>query len=85
MGITKAPVQCLFVVILAVLLSNHNVLTSGAEIQKSSYDQCTSTLCSNSYTWFQCRRDCFAAGYTGRGDCASRSHNEPKRCCCRNK
>lgn len=57
----------------------------GAEIQKSSYDQCTSTLCSNSYTWFQCRRDCFAAGYTGRGDCASRSHNEPKRCCCRNK
>ncbi|CAN7089671.1 unnamed protein product, partial [Brassica rapa subsp. narinosa] len=28
MGITKAPVRCLFVVILAVLLSNHNVQRS---------------------------------------------------------
>ncbi|KAF8099385.1 hypothetical protein N665_0245s0062 [Sinapis alba] len=85
MDITKALVKCFFVVILAVSLSKHNVLTSGVEIQKFSYDHCTSTLCSNSYAWFQCRRDCFAAGYTGRGDCASRSPKEPKRCCCQNK
>ncbi|KAL0746683.1 hypothetical protein YC2023_113388 [Brassica napus] len=84
MGTTKTLTKCLFVVMLAVSLSNHNVLTSGAEIQKFSYDHCD-TLCSDSYGWFECQHDCFAAGYSGFGSCASRSPEEPKRCCCQNR
>ncbi|KAL0718117.1 hypothetical protein Bca4012_067439 [Brassica carinata] len=83
MGITKTLITCLFVVMLAVSLFNHNVLTSGAEIQ-ISYDHCD-TLCSDSYGWFECQHDCFADGYSGFGICASRSPKEPKRCCCQNR
>ncbi|CAH2038396.1 unnamed protein product [Thlaspi arvense] len=84
MGITKALMTCLLVVVLTVSLFNHNVLTSGAEIEKISFDHCNN-LCTDTYGWFECQNDCGEAGYAGWGECASRSPKEPKRCCCQPK
>ncbi|KAL0697555.1 hypothetical protein Bca4012_053677 [Brassica carinata] len=81
MGTTKPLMTCLLAIILATSLSNQDVLVSGVEIQKFSYDHCI-TLCTDTYAWYECQHDCSIFGYKGLGECASPSPKEPKRCCC---
>ncbi|KAL0694489.1 hypothetical protein Bca4012_061669 [Brassica carinata] len=80
MGSTKTLMTCLLVVTLAVSLSNLNVLVSGSETEKFSYENCYA-LCTPTYAWFECQNDCAEKGYHY-GECASPSRKVPKKCCC---
>ncbi|CAH2048240.1 unnamed protein product [Thlaspi arvense] len=64
-----------------VSLSNYDVLASGAETEKFSFDNC-STVCSDYYGWHECFTDCQMAKFGGGGECRSRSPKEPEKCCC---
>ncbi|EOA31918.1 hypothetical protein CARUB_v10015157mg [Capsella rubella] len=79
MGITKTLVTCFLVIILAVSMSNHNVLVSGKE--NFSFDNC-STHCSEFYGRDECMRDCIKAGFKKGGDCGSPCIPCPVSCCC---
>ncbi|XP_010492971.1 PREDICTED: defensin-like protein 49 [Camelina sativa] len=81
MGITKALVIFFHIVILAVSLSNHVVLTSGAEIEKFTYDHCYHLCVQGEYGSRECFVDCTEKGFY-KGDCVSRTPTDPIRCCC---
>ncbi|CAH8361540.1 unnamed protein product [Eruca vesicaria subsp. sativa] len=79
MGVTRAQLAFLVLVVFVTFFSSQNV--SGAEMEKKfSYDHCT-IFCSADYEWHECWVDCLNRGYHN-GDCASPSPNVPKKCCC---
>ncbi|XP_010424179.1 PREDICTED: putative defensin-like protein 48 [Camelina sativa] len=81
MGITKTLVIFFHIVILAVSLSNHVVLTSGAKIEKFSYDHCFHLCVEGEYELHECFVDCVQKGFH-KADCVSRTPKDPIRCCC---
>ncbi|CAH8257281.1 unnamed protein product [Arabidopsis lyrata] len=75
---TKTLVTCFLVIILAVSLSNHNVLASDAEIEDFSFDNCN-TRC---YGSDECNNYCIRAGFKNGGHCGSACIPCPVKCCC---
>ncbi|CAF2142112.1 hypothetical protein HID58_006710 [Brassica napus] len=84
MAITKTWVTFCLAIILVYSLSNHNVLTSGAEMEKvqHKYTFCAKSLCTDSYSPRMCFVDCVSKGFLT-GDCIT-PPNSPLRCCCAN-
>ncbi|XP_010414965.1 PREDICTED: defensin-like protein 46 [Camelina sativa] len=72
---TKTLVICFLVIILAVSLSNNNVLVSG--IKNFDVDHCD-TRC---YGKDECMNYCIQAGYRS-GECGSLCIPCPIKCCC---
>ncbi|KAF2593750.1 hypothetical protein F2Q70_00045464 [Brassica cretica] len=83
MGVPKTLMTFLLLVILGVSLSNQIVFTSGAEIEKFSYDHCSTLCVDGKYGSHYCFEDCIEKGFNT-GDCASPHREGPFRCCCSN-
>ncbi|XP_010480223.1 PREDICTED: defensin-like protein 46 [Camelina sativa] len=74
---TKALVICFLVIILAVSLSNNNVLASDGRIKNFDVDHCD-TRC---YGKDECMNYCIQAGFRS-GECGSLCIPCPIKCCC---
>ncbi|KAL0701797.1 hypothetical protein Bca4012_057919 [Brassica carinata] len=83
MGVLKTLMAFLLLVILGVSLSNQIVFTSGAEMEKFSYDHCSTLCVDGKYGEHECFTDCIMKGFNT-GDCASPYRKGPFRCCCYN-
>nr|ACJ68118.1 hypothetical protein [Brassica napus] len=81
MGVLKTLMTFLLLVILGVSLSNQIVFTS--EIEKFSYDHCSTLCVDGKYGSHYCFEDCIEKGFNT-GDCASPHREGPFRCCCSN-
>ncbi|EFH69998.1 hypothetical protein ARALYDRAFT_313838 [Arabidopsis lyrata subsp. lyrata] len=79
MGITKNLVTFLFLIILAALVSNYNVLASEIKPTGRIHDQCKQ-MCSATYGNGKCSADCRKAGFSS-GQCLTSSPFGNK-CCC---
>ncbi|CAH8261346.1 unnamed protein product [Arabidopsis lyrata] len=78
MANTKTLVACFLVIILAVSLSNNNVLASDAGIENFSFDNCHIRC----YGRDECMNYCFKIGFKKGGQCGSICITCPMKCCC---
>lgn len=59
------------------------LLCIGAEIEKFSYDHCSTPCTPETYGSQECFHDCIEDGFKY-GDCANRTPKDPILCCCYN-